>query len=450
MADVGNAYLYGKTREKLYAIAGPEFGPKIAGHVLVFDKSIYGLRTSGARWHENFSESLRQLGFFPSRADPDLWMRDAGDYYEYLASYVDDLIIASRDPEAIIAALEQYYTLKGVGKPEFYLGATFGTMKGPFNVKGETTTWSAKTYLKNVCEKIEHLIGPLRSYSHPMEPDYRPELDDTDLLTGDNIAKYRMLIGSGLWVVSLGRFDVMYAITVLARYGMAPKEGHLKAMMRVFGYLKAYSKGKIVYDTTEFDIGEAEFLEPALWTEMYPGAEEELPSNMPKPKMKPLHITTFFDASLGCDMLTGKSMTGILLFLNNTVMRWYCKRQNTVETSTYGSELVAGRIAVELIMEYRYKLRMLGVPVDGPSVMLGDNLSMIKNCTLPSSVLKKEHNALAYHRVREAVAAKVIILGHCKTDANLADMLTKALGGAKLYHFLKPLLYQTTIANQGE
>ena len=450
MGDIGNAFLYGLTREKLYAVAGPEFGPEIQGRILVFKQSIYGLRTSAARFHEHCSDMLRQLGFIPSKADPDLWMRDKDDHYEYMGVYVDDLIIASRTPKDIIREVEHFYILKGVGPPEFYLGADFGKIKGPFNEKGETTTWSAKTYLKNVCDKIEQLIGPLRCYAHPMDPEYRPELDETPLLALDDVSKYRMLVGSGQWVILLGRFDVMHAVVSLSRYNAAPREGHFKAMMRVFGYLKGYIKGKIIFDTNHMNIEDAKFVDSALWTEMYPGAEEELPVDLPEPKMKEVEITTYFDASLGCDMLTGRSVTGILLFLNNTILKWYSKRQNTVETSTYGSELVAGKTATEMTMEFRYKLRMLGVPINGPSILLGDNLSMIKNCSLPSSTLKKRHNALAYHRVREAVAAKVIILGHVNSDKNLADCLTKALGGKQLYHLLKQLLFRSNSANQGE
>ena len=149
-------------------------------------------------------------------------------------------------------------------------------------------------------------------------------------------------------------------------------------------------------------------------------------------------------------MITGRSVTGVLLFLNSTIIKWYSKRQNTVETSTYGSELVAGKTATEMTMEFRYKLRMLGVPINGPSILLGDNLSMIKNCSLPSSTLKKKHNALAYHQVREAVAAKVIILGHISSDKNLAVCLTKPLGGKKLYHLLKHVLFCSNSVNKGE
>jgi hypothetical protein len=74
-----------------------------------------------------------------------------------------------------------------------------------------------------------------------------------------------------------------------------------------------------------------------------------------------------------------------------------------VETSTYGSELVASMVATELILEVRYMLRSLGVALDEPALMLGDNMSVVLNTTVPLSVLKKKHNAIAYHCVRDAV-----------------------------------------------
>ena len=104
-----------------------------------------------------------------------------------------------------------------------------------------------------------------------------------------------------------------------------------------------------------------------------------------------------------------------------------CKRQKTVETAHYGSELVATRMAVELIMEMRYQLRMLGVDLEGPAMLLGDNMSVVLNTTVPSSVLKKKHNAVAYHRVREAITMSVVKFSHISTDDNLADLLTNCL-----------------------
>jgi len=88
---------------------------------------------------------------------------------------------------------------------------------------------------------------------------------------------------------------------------------------------------------------------------------------------------------------------GILLFVNNTPINWYSKRQNTEETSTYGAELAALRVAIELIIEYQYKLRMMGIRIKGASQVLCDNKSVVLSTSLPSSTLKKKHNALAYH-----------------------------------------------------
>ena len=91
-------------------------------------------------------------------------------------------------------------------------------------------------------------------------------------------------------------------------------------------------------------------------------------------------------------------------------------------------------------MDVRYKLRMLGVPVEGTSALLGDNQSVITSCSLPSSNLKKKHNAIAYHRIREAVAAGVVKLFYINSKYNLADALTKALPGNVHYNLWKSYL----------
>ena len=96
------------------------------------------------------------------------------------------------------------------------------------------------------------------------------------------------------------------------------------------------------------------------------------------------------DANHAHDVMTRRSVTAILLFINNTPIQWYSKKQRTVETSTYGAELVAARIAMDMIIEMRFILRMLGVPVDGPALLLGDNNSVVLNTSVPSSRLKKK------------------------------------------------------------
>jgi hypothetical protein len=131
----------------------------------------------------------------------------------------------------------------------------------------------------------------------------------------------------------------------------------------------------------------------------------------------------------------------MLHFANQTPIEWFCKRQNTVETATYGSEFVAAKTATEQIIDIRYSLRMLGVPLDGPAWMFGDNQSVITSSTIPHSSLTKRHNALAYHRVREALAANVMYFIHIPGIQNPSDVLTKFLQHAVFMPLVKFVLF---------
>jgi hypothetical protein len=77
----------------------------LEGHILVISKTLYGLRTSGARFHKRLADTLRAEGFSPSLAGPNVWMRDAGDVWEYICVYVDDLFAALCDPKAFADCL---------------------------------------------------------------------------------------------------------------------------------------------------------------------------------------------------------------------------------------------------------------------------------------------------------------------------------------------------------
>ena len=99
------------------------------------------------------------------------------------------------------------------------------------------------------------------------------------------------------------------------------------------------------------------------------------------------------------------------------------------------------RIALEAILEIRYKLRSMGIKIEPTSTILCDNMSVIYNTQFPNSSLKKKHNAVAFHKVREAIAAGIIKTAHIPSNANLSDILTKPKGPADYYNHLKTLYY---------
>ena len=149
------------------------------------------------------------------------------------------------------------------------------------------------------------------------------------------------------------------------------------------------------------------------------------PNNCPKHLGKSVTTTITLDANLLHCLATGASLTACLHFCNQTPTDWYSKKQATVETTTYGSEFVAAKTATEQIIDLRYTLRYLGVPIKSKSYMFGDNRSVVTSATLPHSTLSKRDNILAFHMVREAMAVKIIDFHWIRSEHNLSNMLSR-------------------------
>ena len=111
-------------------------------------------------------------------------------------------------------------------------------------------------------------------------------------------------------------------------------------------------------------------------------------------------------------------------------------------TSSFGSEFIAMKQCCEYLRGLRYKLRMMGIPCDFPSYIYGDNQSVLVNSSVPTSVLKKKSCSIAYHFVREGVAADEWRMTYISTHDNVADLFTKALrGGEKRLKFIRMFLH---------
>jgi hypothetical protein len=224
--DVSNAYLEASTHEKLYVEGGPELGDHRIGHILVIRKALYGLRTSGARWHDRLSDVLRDMGFFPCKAEPDIWIRKTENRYEYVAVYVDDLAMAMMNPEEFVRTLElkHKFKFKGTGPITFHLG---------MNIEREsngTLSISSKKYLDRVLLNYEKMFGkpPKTLYTSPILKGDHPEVDDTELLDEAGIKDYQSLIGALQWLVTIGRFDIHTAVMTMAAFRSAPRSGHME------------------------------------------------------------------------------------------------------------------------------------------------------------------------------------------------------------------------------
>ena len=155
----------------------------------------------------------------------------------------------------------------------------------------------------------------------------------------------------------------------------------------------------------------------------YAGAKEEQPSNLPPPKGKPVRLFTYADANLMHDALSGKAVTAILHFINKTPFDWFSRKQPTVNTATFGAEASATRTAIEQMRANKSTLQYLGVPICGPSILLGDNKTVVDSTSL---------------------ATGEYMYSFVNGNYNPSDVLSKHWCHNDVYPLLKPILFMSS------
>ena len=447
--DIQNAYLTAKCREKIWTIAGPEFGSE-QGSIMIVVMALYGLKSSGAAFRSLLAETLHEMDYVPTKADPDVWIRPAvkangEEYYEYILTYVDDILSLSADAMKTMRDIQAVFKLKDdkIEEPTTYLGAELSQMRTRDG--GKCWTMSSDPYCAAAVKNVETNLAkngqslPSKCFN-PMISNYRPELDTSKELNADGLQYYQELIGVLRWAVEIGRIDILLEVALLSTYLALPRAGHLEQVIHIFGYLKAHPKRKLAFDPLHPKISESRF-QKHDWEDFYRGAMEAIPGDMPPPRGRYMSTHCFEDAGHANDETNRRSQTGILIFCNRAPILWYSKRQNSVEASTFGSEFTSLKTALELIEALRYKLRMFGVPLEGPTNVYCDNEAVFKNVSNPTSVLKKKHHSISFHRCREAVAAKTMRVAKEGTATNLSDLFTKIMTSIKRNQLCDSFMY---------
>ena len=343
------------------------------------------------------------------------------------------------DPKEFVNTLQTKYKfkLKGTGPITFHLGMDF------YRDEDGTLCIAPRKYIEKMLGTYERLFGspPKQTVTSPLEKGDHPEMDDSELLDADGTVTYQSLIGALQWLITIGRFDVATAVMSLSSFRAAPRRGHLDRVKRIYGYVAKMRYGVIRIRTDEPDYSDLPVQEYDWSKSVYGDIQEVLPKDAPKPLGKFVTLTHFVDANLMHDMVTGRSVTGILHLINKTPFDWFSKKQATVETATYGSEFVAARTCVEQVIELRTSLRYLGVPLRERSYMFGDNQSVVDSSMTIHAKLHKRHTMLSFHRVREAIASGMLLFFHIPGAINPADIVSKHWGYQQIWPQLKTLLF---------
>ena len=457
VGDVLNAYITAPITEKVWTVLGPEFGAD-AGKKAIVVRALYGLKSAGAAFRAHLAACMRHIGFTSCLADPDLWYKEqsrpglddspAERYYSYVLCYVDDIMCIHHDAMSVLKEVDKYFKLKpdSVGDPDIYLGSKLKQM----TLENGVTAWgmSASKYVQESVRNCEtHLKENLhdkykltKSAPNPFVQGYKPEIDVSEPLNPEEASYYQTIIGVLRWMVELGRIDIATEVSMLSSHLAYPRDGHLEAAIHVMSYLKTKHNSRLVFDPSYPDINENDF-KVCDWKEFYGDVKEAIPDNAPEALGREVELCMMVDSDHAGDESPRRSRSGYLIYVNNALITWLSQKQPTVESSVFGAEFVALKLGTEQLRSLRYKCRMMGVPIAGPSHIYGDNMSVIYNTQKPESTLRKKSNSICYHAVRESVAMGESLTTHVRTQHNYADLLTKVLYGAKRRNCVGNIMY---------
>ena len=253
---IQNAYLTADCREKIWTYTGHEFGLD-QGSIIFVRKELYGLKSTGAAFWAHLAETLHDISFCSTRADPDVWRRPAKkangkECHEYIICYVDDLLGISVDATKVLQGIQAVFKFKDdkIVRPEVFLGAQLDSM----TIDGfDGWTMSSQKYVKAAIDNVEEVLGRTNQRlpakcGTPLKSGYRPELDTSQELKQDGLQRYEELIGMLRWAVELGRVDILLETALISTYLTLPRRGHLEQLYQISGYFKANPKRNLFID----------------------------------------------------------------------------------------------------------------------------------------------------------------------------------------------------------
>jgi hypothetical protein len=280
--------------------------------------------------------------------------------------------------------------------------------------------------MKNCAPKGSKWVGLKTKVSGCFPSNWMPETDVSPLLKDEDASWFQQQIGVLHWTVELGWIDILPEVSMLAAFSCNPRQGHLDAVLHLFAWLKAHSRSKMVFDSSYMVRSEPP---PTHTWESFYSAKELILEDAPEPRAKVVQMTCWAVSDHAGNVVTRCSRTDVLIFCNRSPIVFHSKKQGSIETSSFGSEFMAMKTAIELVEGLCYKLWMMDCPLDGATCVLADNMAVVHNCIKPKSVLKKKSCSVAFHFCRERIAANVVVVVWTKTEDNLADMFTKSQPG---------------------
>ncbi|CAI5961773.1 unnamed protein product [Closterium sp. NIES-64] len=389
--DFSTAFLQGSLHEEIWLRRPPGFtGSFPPGTQWSLRRPVYGLRQAPREWQDTLRTTLAALGFAPSTADPSLFLRnDTSLPPFYILVYVDDLVFATADTAGLAyvkSELQKRYTCTDLGELRSYLGLQITRDRAC-----RTITLTQSHMVQQVLQRFGF------TYSSPQATPL-PTRHSLSALPSDESVEssgpYPELVGCLMYLMACTRPDLAYPLSILARY-VAPgrhRPEHMAAAKRVLRYLCSTSGMGLVLGGRS-----------------------------------PVVLTGHADASWADDQATQRSSQGYTFSLGSGSVSWRATRSSSVLGSSCEAEIYAGAMAAQELRWLTYLLTDLGEPPRSPPVLYVDNKAMLALCRVQRLEHRTKHIALRYFLARELQQRGQLRLAYVASEANTADVLTKAL-----------------------
>ena len=242
----------------------------------------------------------------------------------------------------------------------------------------------------------------------PWEKGNHPELETSKYLCQDGIQKHKYLIGAIKWDVSLGRLDVNATVMTLASFRAKPREGNVDRARRVVSYLVKFKHATIRIGTEEPDLSSMPITPYEREESVCGKVSEIIYQDTPAPKGKYATTLIYLGSNLCHNVLTERSVTGVIHFLNKTLVDWHSKKKSVVETAICDSKYCSARACVKKILDLEVILRYLGVPIQSLSYVFGNKKVLWIVAWPPNGKTHKRHISMSFHRIRESLADGIV------------------------------------------
>ncbi|CAB1120611.1 unnamed protein product [Ectocarpus sp. CCAP 1310/34] len=400
--DVSTAFLYADIQEEVFVEQPPGFEVKDkedgGDMVMKLNKSLYGLAQSPGNWFNTIDPVIVEIGFVALKSDPCVYLYDHNGAKIYLTLYVDDLLLAGNDSDAISMVkgkLQKRFKMTDLGEASLVLG-----MEIRRDREANTLTISQEAYCKSILERFG------MSGSKPTStPGYGSEIsniqpEDT-LLDEKETRKYQGIVGSLMYIAQVLRYDIMYATGQLARPMAKPSKVHMVAAKHTLRYLAGTIDFSITYKKGGFK------------------------------------LATFSDSNWANNPDNGKSTSSYLTMLANAPMSFRSGLQGLTAMSTMEAELVASALAMKEAVFCSNMMTELGFGKEFAQLpVYCDNTATLHALGNRSFSSRTKHIALRFFFIRELVTEGKISIHYFPTEDNLADIGTKHFNKHRFEHLM--------------